>query len=520
MPDMSLSMTNSPAHSLLPPGPAIIDSPGGTGSTSTSATATPVLSGSPQASKVIGGQYPYPGTVVRDGEGMPMAATPTQHAQEGSNTTSSSAATGPSTPATATGGTTSRWSSIRRSTRDPHGAPSPPAAMMGKKSQPVTGSTSALHASGNQIQPSTPGNKYINLPPVSTAAGSASASPSPLPTPLPDHQQGVAAGQRAGASSGTHGSGPLSTTANINTSNTPFDLHSLASPLSPTGSLPGAGSIASTIAGANYGTGASGSANPFPVPIPTPLKQPTETILAPELPSAVSITVPHLVAIDGAHDIVEPSSAAGGYLAMGVGGVPALAGVVLNEAGQVIAPSASAMPMTASSSSGTGAAAPAVGTPPAAFHSPLLPGSTPPLGNPPNTLPAAAPLAALNPELINNPKMQEVVQAATVDLGAGPDGVPTLLTWKAEEEDAIIGSPSKDGGVGSGPAGADTEGVDGASSAARTRKTSTSTGPQQVFVTGTFAKGWNTKIELRRKEWVPLAAGRESGNVRSYMTQR
>lgn len=54
---------------------------------------------------------------------------------------------------------------------------------------------------------------------------------------------------------------------------------------------------------------------------------------------------------------------------------------------------------------------------------------------------------------------QPATQAAAVDLGAGPEGVPTLLTWKNEDE----------------PAG-------------------------KVFVTGTFAKGWRTKIEMRKKE--------------------
>lgn len=204
--------------------------------------------------------------------------------------------------------------------------------------------------------------------------------------------------------------------------------------------------------------------------------------------------------------------------------MPAIGGVIPDEAGQVAGPPTAALPMSMPSASysnagGTPTAATGiVATPPssataAGFHSPLLPGSTPPIGNPPNTLPAAAPLAALNPELINNPKMREVVQAATVDLGAGPDGVPTLLTWKAEEEDAIGGeedttrtsSPSakaldpRGTGTGGGPSGISPGDPDRHTSSDHHGPPKPS-GPQQVFVTGTFAKGWNTKIELRRKE--------------------
>ena len=57
--------------------------------------------------------------------------------------------------------------------------------------------------------------------------------------------------------------------------------------------------------------------------------------------------------------------------------------------------------------------------------------------------------------------------ASVVDLGAGPEGVPTLIKWTNED----------------GQSGGD--GVK-------------EEGPKEVFVTGTFAKGWKTKIELRK----------------------
>jgi len=91
-------------------------------------------------------------------------------------------------------------------------------------------------------------------------------------------------------------------------------------------------------------------------------------------------------------------------------------------------------------------------------------------------LPAAAPVAILAGRLANNPAAAEAVKAATVDLGAGPDGIPTLLTWTPGEGEG------KEGGVATG------EGM-----------------PQKVYVTGTFAKGWTTKIELRKKKWVDLS---------------
>lgn len=187
--------------------------------------------------------------------------------------------------------------------------------------------------------------------------------------------------------------------------------------------------------------GLSGQPN-VNAPVPSPLKQPTETILAPELPSEVTITVPSAMSNDPVMALID------------TGGIP-------------LPPMASNVPTTSNEAIATATSQNKASN--------LVPGSTPPLGVPPNTLPAAAPFAALNPTLARDPKAQEAVQAATVDLGAGPDGVPTLLTWKAEEETT------------------GTSGLDGTG----TLKAKI---PSQVFVTGTFAKGWSTKIELRRKQ--------------------
>lgn len=182
------------------------------------------------------------------------------------------------------------------------------------------------------------------------------------------------------------------------------------------------------------------SAFATPVPIPSPLKQPIDTILAPELPAEVPLVIPTVMPSQLSHAITD--STGNPLPAMGAG--PAS---TANDA----------MAATAD------------------YTSPLIPGSTPPLGNPPNTLPAAAPIAALTAELAQDPKAQEAVKNATVDLGAGSDGVATLLTWKAEEETT-------------GASGLDGTG------------TLLSKVPSQVFVTGTFAKGWSTKIELRRNQ--------------------
>lgn len=114
------------------------------------------------------------------------------------------------------------------------------------------------------------------------------------------------------------------------------------------------------------------------------------------------------------------------------------------------------------------------------FASPVsspVPGSTPTgaVPSPAVLLPPRlfnAPVAAIPIPLLSVPSatIAASLKAAAVDLGAGPEGVPTLIKWKNEDgqEEASEGRPAK--------------------------------GPKEVFVTGTFAKGWKTKIELRKTE--------------------
>ena len=108
-----------------------------------------------------------------------------------------------------------------------------------------------------------------------------------------------------------------------------------------------------------------------------------------------------------------------------------------------------------------------------------------------------------------NLKTKEAVENATLNcfVKEGEEGVTTLLTWKAEEEEAAsaqnngrLTSPgSKNNALPPGMKGKgkytndalDVEQDELASHAAT---------PRQVFVTGTFANQWGTKVELRRKE--------------------
>lgn len=219
-------------------------------------------------------------------------------------------------------------------------------------------------------------------------------------------------------------------------------------------------------------------------PLPSPLKQPTETILAPELPSNVNIVIPPFQSLDpaAAHDIIAPPL------------VPApLTGSSSHPGSAMTSPMAEDGTAAAQIAAAASAAAANV----ASISSPLLPGSTPPLPNAPNTLPAAAPIAALHPGLATDPEAQASVAAATVDLGAGPDGVPTLLTWKADQEFVPSGAKMVPGAKGKGKSKPGEEGQQEEEEAGMMPQT-----PEKVFVTGTFAKGWNAKIELRRKEYV------------------
>lgn len=86
-----------------------------------------------------------------------------------------------------------------------------------------------------------------------------------------------------------------------------------------------------------------------------------------------------------------------------------------------------------------------------------------------------APVAAIPIPLLSVPSatIAASLLAAAVDLGAGAEGVPTLIKWKDED-------------------GQYRQNWDGANARPK--------GPKEVFVTGTFSNGWKTKIELRKND--------------------
>lgn len=106
---------------------------------------------------------------------------------------------------------------------------------------------------------------------------------------------------------------------------------------------------------------------------------------------------------------------------------------------------------TAPGTPASGVPSPAVLLPPTMFNAPV----------------AAIPIPLLS---VPSPAIAADLVAAAVDLGAGEEGVPTLIKWK--DEDGQVRASAD------GPA----------------------KGPNEVFVTGTFAKGWTTKIELRQTD--------------------
>lgn len=161
--------------------------------------------------------------------------------------------------------------------------------------------------------------------------------------------------------------------------------------------------------------------------------------------------------------------------------IPSGTGVIVSPA-DTPHPSAAVTP-AASSSSAEGLA-PLPGTGPAAPMSPekaavtnaareahaaqiARDGGSPPQSLTPSVLLPSnllnAPVAAVPIPLpsVPSPSIARNLMAAAVDVGAGAEGVPTLIKWKDED------------GQGSKP-------------------------PKEVFVTGTFARGWKTKIALRR----------------------
>ncbi|BGP06961.1 galactose metabolism-related protein [Rhodotorula toruloides] len=111
-----------------------------------------------------------------------------------------------------------------------------------------------------------------------------------------------------------------------------------------------------------------------------------------------------------------------------------------------------ASPATSRGTTPTGAVpSPAVLLPPAVFNAPV----------------AAIPIPLLS---VPSQTIAQNLLAAAVDLGAGERGVPTLIKWKDEDG-------QEKGREGRG-----------------------AKGPKEVYVTGTFANGWKTKIELRKTD--------------------
>ncbi|GAA5974693.1 hypothetical protein JCM5350_001252 [Sporobolomyces pararoseus] len=87
-----------------------------------------------------------------------------------------------------------------------------------------------------------------------------------------------------------------------------------------------------------------------------------------------------------------------------------------------------------------------------------------------------APVAAIPIPLLSvpSPTIAQNLIAAAVDLGAGENGVPTLIKWKNED-----GQEERKG---------------------------VKKGPKEVYVTGTFANGWKVKIELRKTDATDFSA--------------
>jgi hypothetical protein len=181
-----------------------------------------------------------------------------------------------------------------------------------------------------------------------------------------------------------------------------------------------------------------------------PLDPPTDTVVAPLIPAAVPLPLGTAASATASLIMGSPRESA---TSSPLAGTPTVSSAALDHPFNVSESLVSAMQRSTavsefSSSSGGASSHP---------------------------LPAAAPLVALTGSLSNDPAAAEAVKAATVDLGAGAEGVPTLLTWTPGEGEG------KEGGMKEGEAG-----------------------PSKVYVTGTFAKDWTTKIELRKKKSVAL----------------
>ncbi|GAA5861799.1 hypothetical protein JCM8547_008556 [Rhodosporidiobolus lusitaniae] len=224
-----------------------------------------------------------------------------------------------------------------------------------------------------------------------------------------------------------------------------------------------------------------------------PNRLPSEDLAAAQLPSVRSFQAPTTSLASAASAIFSPTSAGAGQ--PGVSSLTASAPIPTPTVptAQLLPPhtSSPSPPSTAPSDTVTAPPVPTTGLPLSADHIPsgtsviaspcTSRGTTPTAPSPAVLLPPAvfnAPVAAIPIPLLSvpSPQVAEDLLKAAVDLGAGEEGVPTLIKWKDEDGQvkASEGRPAK--------------------------------GPREVFVTGTFAKGWKTKIELRKTDASDFAA--------------
>ncbi|GAA5908060.1 hypothetical protein JCM6882_000215 [Rhodosporidiobolus microsporus] len=197
-------------------------------------------------------------------------------------------------------------------------------------------------------------------------------------------------------------------------------------------------------------TSFAGAASSIFAPSPSPHFSggSSSSIAAPAAISAPTVPTSHLLPPHTASPSPPSTAPAETVLA------PAVPASALPLSAEHIPSGTSVIASPASSKGATPVApSPAVLLPPAVFNAPV----------------AAIPIPLLS---VPSPAVAQSLVAAAVDLGAGEQGVPTLIKWKNED----------------GQVGADA----GGGREAR--------GPREVFVTGTFAKGWKTKIELRKTD--------------------
>ncbi|GAA5893922.1 hypothetical protein JCM8208_001278 [Rhodotorula glutinis] len=219
-------------------------------------------------------------------------------------------------------------------------------------------------------------------------------------------------------------------------------------------------SSSSTTTSASYSSSAAtatpASALPSHLPLPThdelpiphtaspspPSAQPSDTVLAPVVPTDALPLASE--AIPSGTSVIASPPGSGGPTTPTGGAFAPTDGPADGAEG--------AGPMYVAQD-GSRVPSPAVLLPPAVFNAPV----------------AAIPIPLLS---VPSQTIAQSLMAAAVDLGAGQGGVPTLIKWKNED----------------GQENADV------------RKGKAAKGPREVFVTGTFAKGWKTKIELRKTD--------------------